>query len=53
MEGNKLNEFEEAYTNNLLISNSFFIFFHFFFPSAFPLHFLSLAFSLKFSENQI
>ena len=48
MEEIKLNEFEETYKNNLLISNLFFIFLHFFFPSTFPFYFLSL----KFSGNQ-
>ena len=48
----KWNEFDETYKNNLLILNLFFIFLNFFFPSTFPLYFLSLTFSLKFSKNQ-
>ena len=39
----KLNEFKEAYKNNLLFFNLFF-----FFLSAFPFYFPFLAFSLKF-----
>ena len=39
--------------NNLLILNLFFIFLHFFFPSAFPLYFLFLTFSSNFPEPNI
>ena len=54
MERNKWNEFKEAYKNNLLNLNLFFYFIllHFFFPSTYPLYFLSFVFSLKFYGNQ-
>ena len=51
MERNKWNEFEETYKNNLLRLNLF-VFLYFFFPSTFPLYFLSLAFFLNFCGNQ-
>ena len=51
MNKNKLNEFEKTYKNNLTL-NILFVFFYFFFPSTFSLYFLSLIFSLQFSENQ-